>query len=143
MPYRVTRCKQAKCGTSSTLVWDNVGLHVSSLSLLDESQAFRQAWLCCICTSQVAAFDVALLNRVGTLLQRHKRLMCQAGKKKHTHVFLFLTVNTRMWDKGPTCGAVQCKAGHLVTLLPYYRDSFQHEQAVAVVCGPKDARECH
>ena len=138
----MTRCKQAKCWTSSTFGVGQCGTSRLFSQPLDESQAFRQAWLCCICTSQVAAFDVALLNRVGTLLQRQKRLMCQAGKKKHTHVFLFLTVNTRMWDKGPTCGAVQCKAGHLVTLLPYYRDSFQHEQAVAVVCGPKDAREC-
>lgn len=29
---------------------------------LDESQAFKEAWLCCIYMSQDAAFDIMLFN---------------------------------------------------------------------------------
>src|SRR4029434_8516143 len=47
--------------------------------------------------SPVSVFDVVLLNRVETLPQQHKRLMCRVGTKtKRIHVFLFLIIRSQM-----------------------------------------------
>ena len=72
----------------------------------------------------VAAFDIALLNRVETMPQWHKWFMCV---KEHINVFLFLITKKQMTnenaghyvnmrDKGSQCYAVKWKAGYLVTL---------------------------
>ena len=59
-----------------------------------KARPLEKAWLCCICMSQVSAFDTALLHRVETTLPWHKPPQAPPWRgKERTHVFLFMTIN--------------------------------------------------
>ena len=67
--------------------------------------------------SQVAAFDVALLNRVETMPQQNEQLVCRVSKKKRIHVFLFLTIKIHMTNENTGYYLNMWDGGHMVRML--------------------------